>query len=520
MTSHSVVLASLTEGRTYHYQVSSTDASSNTATATASTFTTPVPAPPAISGVSVTYDPTGTSATVAWTTDKAATSRVDYGLSALALSSSVESTVLVTSHGLVLTGLERNTTYYYRITSVADGKSASYPSATGASSFTTPLTSFTDTTKADFDAGTPDTNVVDAAGRRRRDLAEAGGGLGGVRRHRSAGGLGLDAQLDRHDGLGGRIRRAHDRRRRARQHEARHRRVRPRHGDRVRRHVRRRELQHVGFGAGDDSRPTASGVQPGSVGLVSTAGDDEPQRARLDGLGERDRSARRLARGRTATGSSGTRQRRVLRGRRSRRRASTMRRDDHRRRCGSVRATTPPAARPLARRLDPHPPVRLPSGTFLSRVWNAGAPVNWGTFAWTASTPDGHDPRMAVRSGNTPNPDDGTWTPFVPIAAPAARRASSASTCSTARSSAPRHEPDAGARAGDRRPDRRRRHDGAGGRQPDAGACGDRASRRLGRRRCSSASRWPRPRSRRPAEGRRRVALRPGDAQPQTDVRR
>ena len=62
----------------------------------------------------------GTTLTVTWTTDEAATSAVDYGTSAASLSSHATSAGLTTSHTVAITGIAPNTRYYYRVTS-ADG---------------------------------------------------------------------------------------------------------------------------------------------------------------------------------------------------------------------------------------------------------------------------------------------------------------------------------------------------------------------------------------------------------------
>ena len=85
VTSHSITLSGLTAGTTYYFRVTSVDASSNSATAPAianspATFVPAAVVPPVIS--SVTATPGSTSALVTWTTDLAADSRVDYGLSA------------------------------------------------------------------------------------------------------------------------------------------------------------------------------------------------------------------------------------------------------------------------------------------------------------------------------------------------------------------------------------------------------------------------------------------------------
>jgi hypothetical protein len=110
--------------------------------------------PPVISGVAATPGLNNT-ATIAWTTDEPSDSRVDYGLSASALTSHATGASSTTAHGVVLTGLAPVTTYFYRVTS-ADA--AGNISTSSVSSFTTPATQFaaTDTTVADFGVGTTD----------------------------------------------------------------------------------------------------------------------------------------------------------------------------------------------------------------------------------------------------------------------------------------------------------------------------------------------------------------------------
>ena len=80
-----------------------------------------------ISGVSVS--PTSTSATVSWTTNASANSRVDYGTTP-GYGSNVTDSTLVTSHSLTLNSLTCNTTYHYQITSVGSAGSASTADAT------------------------------------------------------------------------------------------------------------------------------------------------------------------------------------------------------------------------------------------------------------------------------------------------------------------------------------------------------------------------------------------------------
>ena len=91
--------------------------------------------PPAISDVSgAALD---TVAVITWTTDEPATSRVEYGVGSPTIST-IETTNHVTSHQVVLTGLNTQTTYVFRVHSRdAAGNLASNPSGPGTHSFTT-----------------------------------------------------------------------------------------------------------------------------------------------------------------------------------------------------------------------------------------------------------------------------------------------------------------------------------------------------------------------------------------------
>ncbi|HTZ45177.1 MAG TPA: DUF4082 domain-containing protein [Jatrophihabitans sp.] len=92
------------------------------------TTTAPPPdtTPPVVSGVTATGS--GTSATVSWTTDEPATSTVKYGTSAGALTSTATSAGLSTAHSVALTGLAANTRYYYQVvTADAAGNSTTAP---------------------------------------------------------------------------------------------------------------------------------------------------------------------------------------------------------------------------------------------------------------------------------------------------------------------------------------------------------------------------------------------------------
>ena len=88
-----------------------------------------------------------------WTTDEDATSLVEYSTSAAFVSGSqlhVADTTLTGSHGLTLSGLTASTMYYYRVTSVDGSGNAS---TSVASMFTTPSPTFRDTLSSDFAAG-------------------------------------------------------------------------------------------------------------------------------------------------------------------------------------------------------------------------------------------------------------------------------------------------------------------------------------------------------------------------------
>ena len=58
-------------------------------------------------------------------------------------------------------------------------------------------------------------------------------------------------------------------------------------------------------------------------------------------------------------------------------------------------------------RMTPH----ATTGTFVSRVLDAGSTTNWGTVSWTAT---GTGIAMSARFGDTPTPD-ATWTAFAPV---------------------------------------------------------------------------------------------------------
>lgn len=125
--------------------------------------------PPQITNVSVTQPAAG-SATITWTTNEPADSRVDYGTSADALTQTSANSTLTTSHSVTLTGLAAGTTYHFRVSS-ADEMAAS---ATSPASPDAPLSfstasdpdpaCFQDLTADNFNDGTPGTGTLVTSG--------------------------------------------------------------------------------------------------------------------------------------------------------------------------------------------------------------------------------------------------------------------------------------------------------------------------------------------------------------------
>src|SRR5262249_23497568 len=95
------------------------DAANNPGTAPSVSVT--VANPPIISAVNASGFTT-TGATITWSTDKPATSQIDFGTTTSYGSSTTLDTTLVTSHSQTLANLTANTTYHYRVHS-ADAQS-------------------------------------------------------------------------------------------------------------------------------------------------------------------------------------------------------------------------------------------------------------------------------------------------------------------------------------------------------------------------------------------------------------
>jgi phosphodiesterase/alkaline phosphatase D-like protein len=113
---HSQSLGGLTAKRLYHYRVKSRDAAGNLATSGDFSFTTPDLSPPVISQVANT-SVSGTSATIAWTTDEASDSQVEFGTTTAYGRMTPISAVMTTAHSQSLSGLTENTLYHYRVKS-------------------------------------------------------------------------------------------------------------------------------------------------------------------------------------------------------------------------------------------------------------------------------------------------------------------------------------------------------------------------------------------------------------------
>ncbi len=120
VTSHSVSLTGLSEGTTYYYKASSTNATNATATSQTYQFTTGDTVAPSISNLDA-ISVSDTAAVIVWDTNEAATSKVWYGTTSGNLtSSSALVDTLNREQAISITGLSSETTYYYIAVS-ADG---------------------------------------------------------------------------------------------------------------------------------------------------------------------------------------------------------------------------------------------------------------------------------------------------------------------------------------------------------------------------------------------------------------
>lgn len=119
VTNHGVLLSGLIEGSLYHFHVKCRDASGNLATSIDFTFTTasaPDATAPVISTVAVASLSTS-SASITWTTDEAADTQVEYGLTSAYGFGPTLNPTLATQHSVSLSGLLPDTTYHYHVLS-------------------------------------------------------------------------------------------------------------------------------------------------------------------------------------------------------------------------------------------------------------------------------------------------------------------------------------------------------------------------------------------------------------------
>ncbi len=139
VSAHTATLSGLTANTTYYFVIEAADAAGNKSLSAQGSFMTTI-APdvtaPVVSGFSVA--PTGsTTATAAFTTNEAASTRVYYGVTTplnTTTAASVFDATLVTSHGISLSGLSASTTYYV----IAESRDAALNvGTTSGSSFTT-----------------------------------------------------------------------------------------------------------------------------------------------------------------------------------------------------------------------------------------------------------------------------------------------------------------------------------------------------------------------------------------------
>ena len=344
--------------------------------------------------------PGQTTATITWTTNEASTSRVDYGTTATALTSSASSVGLTTSHSVLLTGLTAGTRTFFKVTSAdAAGNSTTAPAS--ATAFTTtgtqPGKTVGDSSTADFGAGTPGTGayVSETTGGELILTPTVGAEFGGATLPVgwtsipwATGGAstvaqgvvtvdGARAQTDALFGPGASLEFVAT--------------------------FGTAGFQHVGFGVTLDAAPWAifSTRDGGALyartntGATSTdtpiAGNwlSAPHRYRIDWTTS---SVSFFIDGTLVATHAVTI-------------ADTMR---------PIVSDAAVAGETVSVdwiRLTPY----AASGTFTSRILDAGSSVTWNTASWTAQTPTGTSIALSARFGNSPTPD-ATWTSFAALA--------------------------------------------------------------------------------------------------------
>lgn len=117
VTSHEVIINSLTPGTKYYYVVISVDAAGNIATSDESTFTTKSAS--SLGSIEITSTKLG-EATITWKTSEKMTSVVEYGTDET-YGENKESSTLTQAHEVAISGLKQNIKYHLRV----GGKDAS-----------------------------------------------------------------------------------------------------------------------------------------------------------------------------------------------------------------------------------------------------------------------------------------------------------------------------------------------------------------------------------------------------------
>jgi len=117
--SESMTIGSLQSATTYYValrtrdEVPNVSALSNVAPFTTQAVIVPDTTPPTVTNIAESAITTNT-ATIIWTTNEPATAEVRYGLTAVNLNQTVSVGTLQTAQSVALTGLSRNTTYFYQ----------------------------------------------------------------------------------------------------------------------------------------------------------------------------------------------------------------------------------------------------------------------------------------------------------------------------------------------------------------------------------------------------------------------
>lgn len=132
-TSHKVTISGLTSGRTYVYRVGGYDQSNNLGQSSEMNFTagTTTPTPdtsrPIIYNLSATPSYTSRAATIRWSTNESTTDTITYSTSPDFTDSTTKTVSqgrLTRNHAMTLRSLNRNTFYYFKVTSTDQDKNA------------------------------------------------------------------------------------------------------------------------------------------------------------------------------------------------------------------------------------------------------------------------------------------------------------------------------------------------------------------------------------------------------------